>query len=694
MDWQPIANKKGKSKQSNADRGKALAFTLMPFSKLFTKNKPLAVKFEKLNLLSNGFLWWKKARGMVAHFPNSKGLISCTISTLTITGSLLGVRYLGVIESWELTAYDQMVRFVQNKRLDSRMLVVAITEADIRSQRWPISDRTVTQILQNLQKHDPAVIGLDIYRDVPQEPGYSLLINLLKSSPNIITITDDAGGIPAPPDLPKEQIGFNDLLIDSDGVIRRNLLYIPTERGTLSSFSLRLAQTYLKKSGITPQSSRTEPPYLQLGKAIFVRLQSDSGGYQKIDARGYQVMLNYRSGRSIARKVTLQQVLSGQVDPDWIKGKIVIIGSTAPSLNDLFLTPYSPTQQENYKMPGVLIHAQMVSQILSAALGETPLFWFWPEWLEVLWILGWGIVGAILAASFRHPLTLVILCSGMMGAIAFSSFYLFTQQAWIPVVSPALSGLLVATSVVVTRAYASHQQEQMVMNLLGKNTSPEIAAAFWQNRDRLLKEGKLPGQTLTATLLFTDIKDFSTIAEQMTPQILLEWLNEYFSAIAQEVQAHHGIINKFTGDGIMAVFGVPVARTTPEEIAQDAYAAIASALAMGERLQELNLQLIKRGLPAIQMRVGIFTGPVVAGSLGGKDRLEYGVIGDSVNIASRLESCAKDRQPSNCRILIAQETLVHVLGKFKVESWGPIALKGRRQSVEIYRVISQEKDEV
>lgn len=691
MDSQPIPNKKGKSNQSKGHQTKALSFTLLPFFKSSNKDKDFAIKSKKTNIIKDGFLWGKKISNDAVNLLNNKGIISCAISTLTITGALLGVRYLGVIESWELAGYDQMIQLVQHKQPDDRILIVAITEADIRSQRWPISDRTVTQLLQKLQKHDPAVIGLDIYRDVPQQPGHSSLIDLLKKSKNIITIVDDASGIPAPPGLSKEQIGFNDLLLDPDGVVRRNLLYIPTDQGSLSSFSLRLAQNHLKKYDISPQSSRTEPPYLQLGKAIFVRLQSDSGGYQKIDARGYQVMLNYRSSKPIARQVTLQQVLSGQVDPDWIKDKIVIIGSTAPSLNDLFLTPYSPTQQENYKMPGVLVHAQMVSQILGAALGEKPLFWFWPEWLEVIWILGWGIVGAILAASVRHPLVLVILCSGMMGTIAFSSFYLFTQQAWIPVVSPTLSGLLVATSVVVTRAYASYQQEQMVMNLLGKNTSPEIAAAFWQNRDRLLKEGKLPGQTLTATLLFTDIKDFSTIAEQMSPQVLLEWLNEYFSAIAQEVQVHHGIINKFTGDGIMAVFGVPVARTTTEEIAQDAYLAVASALAMGERLQELNLRLVQRGLPIIQMRVGIFTGPVVAGSLGGKDRLEYGIIGDSVNIASRLESCAKERQPSNCRVLIAQETLVHVLGRFKVESWGPIELKGRRQSVEIYRVISQER---
>ncbi|MFB2969171.1 CHASE2 domain-containing protein [Aerosakkonema sp. BLCC-F183] len=613
------------------------------------------------------------------------------LASFAVTGFLLFAIHLGLLQPLELVAYDQMVRLVENKQPDPRLLVIAITEADIRAQRWPLSDRTVAQVLQNLQLYKPKVIGLDIYRDVPQQPGYELFLQQLKS-PNIIVITDDAAGIPPPKGVPKERIGFNDLLVDSDGVIRRNLLFIPTETGVLRSFALLLAQAYLADRGILPKSSRTKPAYLQLGKAVFTRLESDSGGYQNIDARGYQILLNYRSAQPVARQVTLAEVIRGQVDPSWIKDKIVIIGSTAPSLNDLFLTPYSPTQQENYKMSGVLIHAQMVSQILNAAVGEKPLFWFWDEWMEVLWILGWALIGGSLAAYFRRPLVLSILEIGAIALVILSCFYLFTQHGWVPIASPILAVSIAGGAVVLNRSYTFYQQQQMVMKLLGKNTSPEIAAAFWQHRDRLLKSGKLPGQTLTATLLFSDIKDFSTIAEQMSPTVLLEWLNEYFSAIAQEVQVHHGIINKFIGDGIMAVFGVPICRTTREEIAQDAYSAVACALAMGDRLQELNSQLLRRGLPTIQMRIGIFTGPVVAGSLGGKDRLEYGIIGDSVNIASRLESCCKDLQPSSCRVLIARETFVYIDGKFQVEYWGPIDLKGRRQSVEIYRVVSK-KDE-
>jgi adenylate cyclase len=227
----------------------------------------------------------------------------------------------------------------------------------------------------------------------------------------------------------------------------------------------------------------------------------------------------------------------------------------------------------------------------------------------------------------------------------------------------------------------------MVMRLLGQNTSPEIAETLWQRRDDLLKDGKLSGQKLIATLLFTDLKGFSAISERLPPEALLDWLNEYLEELTQVVQSHQGVINKFTGDGLMAVFGVPIPREDPKAIAADAQRAVACAMVMGERLQHLNLIWQHRGLPEVEMRVGIFTGAIVVGSLGSKTRLEYGVIGDSVNTASRLESVDKHRQPTPCRVLIAHETLVQLQGKYEVEPWGPLALKGKEQTIKVYRVI-------
>jgi len=613
-----------------------------------------------------------------------------SFATIGVTGLLLGVRHLGRLEPLELVAFDYMVRWgTPPSPPDPRILLITITEKDLQNQQqWPIPDRVFAKLLKKLQGLQPEVIGLDLYRNIPVEPGRQELVAQLKQ-PNVITIQsiNTRAGASAPPEVPADQIGFNDLPVDPDDALRRNLLFAETESGVLYSFSLRLALAYLQKQGISPQASKSNPDYLQLGPAVFEKLSTNSGGYQKAEADGYQILINYRGPGDIARQVTLSQALNGQIDPNWVKGKIVIVGSTAPSLKDMFTTPYSPALRENYKMPGVWIHTHMVSHILDAATGKRTLFWFWSEEKEILWIVGWILIGGILGRITYHPLALSIGVALGLGGCTSICFYLFAQGGWVPLAAPALGFIMAVGIVVAYRAYGAHQKQQIVMKLLGQNTSPEIAKALWRGRDRLLKSGKLPGIRLTATMLFADIKDFSTTSENMTPEALLEWLNKFLGVITHEVIQRQGIVNKFTGDGVMAVFGVPTCRLDTREVAEDAKSAVACALAISDRLEEMNQNWQRLGLPIIQMRIGIFTGPVVAGSLGGKDRSEYGVIGDSVNTASRLESCEKDRQPSNCRILIGYETLVHLQGQFEVEAWGPLALKGKQQTVDVYRVV-------
>ncbi|MBW4523169.1 MAG: adenylate/guanylate cyclase domain-containing protein [Scytolyngbya sp. HA4215-MV1] len=591
--------------------------------------------------------------------------------------------------------HDSMVRLQREHPPNPRLLIVEITEKDIQEQqRWPIDDAVVAQLIQKLQTYHPKVIGLDIYRDIPQGTGFQQLQQQFRAD-NVIGITkigdSEDIGVRPPIALPPERVGFNDFPLDPDGIVRRNLLIANTDTQILYSFSLRLALNYLAGQNIFPEASKINPDYLQLKNTVFFPLDENSGAYQNIDASGYQILLKYRIASSIAQKVSLTQVLKGEIDPALVRGKVVLIGATARSARDFFLTPYGATNKEKALTSGVEIHAQSVNQILNAVLDGRRLFWFWQEWAEVLWITGWALVGGILGWYLRHPILLSGASTLAIGVLGGSSLSLFLcQSCWIPIAAPTMALVATGGIVVAYQAYKAQRQQQIVMTLLGQNTSPEIATALWKSRDRLIKSGKLPGQRLIATMLFTDVKNFSTISEQMPPEFLLDWLNEYLEAITHEVKLHQGIINKFTGDGLLAVFGVPVTRHTVEEIAEDARNAVSCALAMGDRLSELNQVWQERGLPSIEMRVGIFTGTVVVGSLGGKDRLEYGVIGDSVNIASRLESYAKERQSEICRILIAHDTLVYIQSEFAVESWGPVALKGKHQVVEVYRVLGHQ----
>ena len=633
----------------------------------------------------------------IKKWPDLNGKQVVATATIFCSLFLLLVTQLGLLQPLELLFYDQMVRWRPDLGADARLLIVEVTEEDIRAfNRWPLSDETIARLIEKLSEFDPAVIGLDIYRDIQYEPGYRILREQFENNDNIIAIQTLGNGettqIAAPPGMPAERIGFNDSLIaDPDGVVRRNLLFADTEAGSFYSFALQLALKYLIDQRIYPENSSTDPDMILWGKAAFFPIQKTDGGYQTIDDLGYQQLLNYRSPQNVARTISITQVLYGQIKSSWIQDKIVLIGTTAASGKDLFLTPYSPSETVNPKMPGVSIHAHMVSQILDAVNGTRPLFKFWPEWIEMIWIVAWVMLGASVGIWSRNPVVLGLGTPVLLGLLLSFSYLCFLRYQWIPVVSPSFALLFTMGLVIAYRAFRAQQQQQMMMRLLGQNASPQVAKALWDNRDHLLSDGILPGQRLIATMLFTDIKNFSTVSEQMPPEKLMAWLNEYLGALTQSVQAHHGIINKFTGDGIMAAFGVPIPQKAQHDIATDARNAVNCGLEFGEQLKHLNKDWKKRGLPVIQMRVGIFTGPIVAGSLGGKERLEYGLLGDSVNIASRLESCYKDRQSSLCRVLIAQQTLQYIEGEFETESWGPLPLKGKRQLVNIYRVIRRKK---
>jgi CHASE2 domain-containing sensor protein len=386
------------------------------------------------------------------------GLKVVAIATLAISSMVLGARQMGWFQAPEIAAFDRMVRLRQDAPPDPRLLVVAITEADLQTLgRSTPSDASVTQVLQTLKRYQPRVIGLDLYRELPQEPGHQELLQLLQNSKDIVAITklgtSAADHIPPPPGLPDERVGFNDFAIDNDDVIRRHLLIGSNDQGVFYSFGLRLVFQYLAAENIQPRPSEANPDNMQLGKAVFLPLGSTAGGYQNVDEGGYQILLNYRSATNAARQISFTDVLNGQVEPDWVRDKIVLIGTTAPSGKDLFSTPYSAARQTDYRMPGVIVHAQMVSQILSAALDGERNLWYWADGLEVLWILGWAIAGGCFAWMVRHPVWLGMSNIGMLVVLTGTTLLIFTFEGWVPVVAPAIAYIATVSVVTVYRSY-------------------------------------------------------------------------------------------------------------------------------------------------------------------------------------------------------------------------------------------------
>jgi len=232
------------------------------------------------------------------------------------------------------------------------------------------------------------------------------------------------------------------------------------------------------------------------------------------------------------------------------------------------------------------------------------------------------------------------------------------------------------------------------MQIFSRHVSKEVAESIWRQRDKFLDGGRPRAQKLVVTTLFSDLKGFTPVAEGMDPLALVEWLNMYMETMAGLVAQHGGVVDDYFGDGIKANFGVPFPRLSEDEIKQDAINAVDCALAMEAEMARINAQWRDQGLPTVGLRVGILTGPSVAGALGSAQRLKYTTIGNTVNAASRLESFDKasfdlHSSGSPCRILIGNGTWRYVDDRFETEGIGRVKLKGLDQEIMVYRVVAK-----
>jgi CHASE2 domain-containing sensor protein len=395
------------------------------------------------------------------------------VSSIVIALLICSIRLLGLFESAELTNFDQMMRsrfLLVREPPDSRILVVEIDDTDLGEQRrqgeslkgTSISDKSLNLLLEKLQKYQVRVIGLDIYRDFKAENPE--LIQRFQQTQNLIGIckgsdvSSDNNGIAPPREIPpqssNERLGFSDFIQDKDGIVRRQLLYMQQNANSLCSsqfsLSLQLAFHYFQSENI--QKGEIVNNKLKIAKTTFNLLNSHTGGYQKIDAEGGQILLNWRVSDDIAQKITLREVLRGQINPDSFKDKIVLIGVTAQAdLQDYLPTPYG--SEPDTQLPGVLIHAHMLSQILSAVLSDRPLLQAWEPGIEIIWIIFWSLAGGILAWKLqKQPILFMVLIVSSTGVLYIVSLGMLISGYWIPFV-PSVISLTSAAFVVGIREY-------------------------------------------------------------------------------------------------------------------------------------------------------------------------------------------------------------------------------------------------
>ena len=396
------------------------------------------------------------------------------IASLTIGSLVIGVRSLGWLEPLELWAYDRLMQQRPAETIDPRILVVEITESDTNRHHYPLKDRTLVEAIDLIEEHQPTAIGLDIHRPYARGEGYQDLVRQFKNSSNLFPVCayGSQSNSYAPPNLPPEklrqQMGFSDLLIDnlklettvnradlSQAVVgstqspqvRRQLLsYEPSLAESSShcstpySLSFQLAFEYLQSVGTKPLIVNKNQQW-QFGEVVFQEMTRKFGGYQKLDGKSSQILINYRS-RQPGQRATLTELLTGQVTAEQIKNRIVLIGYTATVARDYFDTPYG-------MMPGVWIHAHMTSQMISAVQNGRSPIWVLPLWGDWLWVLVWSVTIFYLLIFMAQKPSIYFWLTLSIAIVIFHYICLFflIKGGWLPYV-PIMVVFLLATATI------------------------------------------------------------------------------------------------------------------------------------------------------------------------------------------------------------------------------------------------------
>jgi CHASE2 domain-containing sensor protein/signal transduction histidine kinase/CheY-like chemotaxis protein len=375
-----------------------------------------------------------------------------------VAGAVIGLRLTGALQLLEWAALDHFVRSRPPESPESRIVIISIGETDIEwLQQWPITDATLAQLIQTVDTHNPRAIGLDLYRNLPVGSGQGQLADVFYNTPNLVGIekaigdTYGAAVAPSPILSELEQISASDIVIDEDGTVRRILLSIRDVNGqTVLGLAARLSLMYLEDEGIQLEMVERDRQHLQLGNADFHPLSPNAGSYVRFDAGGYQILSNPRYLVDQFPTVSLRDVLDGNIPAGLLTDRIVLIGTTAASLGDRFHTPLADRYTDLPGIPGIYVHADFISQILSSAIDDRPLLQPWSEPLEWVWIIVCAIIGGVYGWTLRSPLSTIISMAVTGLALWIAAYLLFLSGWWMPIV-PALVALF--STATVNKAY-------------------------------------------------------------------------------------------------------------------------------------------------------------------------------------------------------------------------------------------------
>lgn len=525
------------------------------------------------------------------------------------------------------------------------VVVVEIDEQSISTVgQWPwpreIFGRLVTKLSQ------ASVIGVDVnFKErsrlgIADDESFARAMQLT-STPVVLTAeAQPDGSFSHPIALLRSRAneGFPNLVLAKDGVARTIRLI----RGEFPSFALAAAQLYahaLNQPLVLPPTELTR--------------------------------IHFSGPNRTFTHLSAIDVLEGKIPEQFIRGKIVLVGVTASDLQDYHLTPFGKTS-------GVEIQANIISTILRGNYYTHAAGW------SYLVLIVMGIAAIIITVRIESIWNIIAALGGIFVLYNATAFILFDRFIVLDTFYPNIAFIGSAIASIAVQYVTANREKRFIRETFSRYLAPQVIQELIKDPSKI----KLGGQKTTLSILFSDVRSFTTLSEKMTPETLTKFLNRYLSTMTDIVLDHTGVVDKYIGDAIMAFWGAPLANLAH---ARDA---VTSALAMVAALKEFNEQNLLRHEPAIDIGIGINSGDVTVGNMGSEKRFDYTVMGDNVNLASRLEGLTKEY---GVNIIISQATATLLSDKEKGElnillrEIDRVQVKGKKQSVTILQVVAEHK---
>ncbi len=625
------------------------------------------------------------------------------------------------LKQLEFLAYDARLRLFMPKARDPRIVIVDIDEKSLNAEgRWPWSrDRVATMVRQLFDRYQASVVGFDVvFSEADNSSGLANLEALgrgeLRDNPAFQTFLREArdtldydrtfaetiarypvvlgyflgskrerAGVLPPPTfkagslgdpgwrfLGVEASGYSGNIeklqksaaaaghlfpaLDFDGITRRVPIFMKYEDGYYESLSLAMARAYL---GNVPSTLQVDPPAVgDVANLSSVRLGDLSIPLD--DAMC--ALVPYRASEGAFRSVSATDVIHGAIAPEELRGKIVIVGTSAQGLLDLRSTPVSEI------LPGVEVHANLVSGILDQSIMFQPAEM---AAISIITVLLVGLPLAILLPRFSALVSTGIFVVAVVVLVGLNLVAWKTQHYVLSLASPILMVTLLYLVNMAWGFFMETRSRRLITGLFGTYVPKELVDQMARNPE----EYSMRGESRDMTVLFSDVRNFTSISEGLTAEGLKDLMNAYLTDMTEVIQDQRGTIDKYIGDAIMAFWGAPV----PD--ADHVRHGVEAAIAMQRRIRALDGAFAKRGWPVLRIGVGVNCGEMSVGDMGSKFRRAYTVMGDAVNIASRLESLTKEYGVG----ILVTEYVADAAPGFVYRGIDRVVVKGRTEGLEI-----------